>query len=134
MHGLMNTAITTSFWKWLTWIWLAFTTFLLVIPGNALPSTRFAEIPYFDKWIHLFLFGVLSALGIKAFESARKPSAPRVVAWIKGYGIAMALVQHFLVISRSFDAWDIVADAAGALAGWLAYITIPSFSAPGNAR
>ena len=35
------------------------------------------------------------------------------------YGIAMEYVQRDLVVNRSFDRTDIIADAVGCLLGWL---------------
>jgi len=39
------------------------------------------------------------------------------VLWC-GYGIGMEFVQRYLVINRSFDMGDIVADSVGCLMGW----------------
>lgn len=35
------------------------------------------------------------------------------------YGIGMEFVQRYLVLNRSFDGGDIIADGIGALAGYL---------------
>ena len=35
------------------------------------------------------------------------------------YGVAMEFVQEYLVSNRSFDVYDIVADAVGCVAGWI---------------
>ena len=35
------------------------------------------------------------------------------------YGVVMEFVQMYFVSNRSFDLWDIVADATGCLAGYI---------------
>jgi len=40
-----------------------------------------------------------------------------VIAFL--YGIGMEFVQRYLVVNRSFDVGDIIADGVGALAGFL---------------
>lgn len=99
------------------WLWFVVTTVLLVIPGNALPKAPPIEIPFFDKWVHVVLFGVLSWLFCAFAKSI--PDKVKILVLVVIYGIAMEFVQKYLVINRSFDIVDIVADSIGAVLGVL---------------
>jgi VanZ family protein len=96
-------------------VWFMFTTVLLVIPGDALPKGPPIDIPFFDKWVHMFLFAVLSWLscGFATGQGDRLKILTAVIV----YGIAMEFVQKYFVVNRSFDLADIVADSIGALLG-----------------
>jgi VanZ family protein len=108
-------------------VWLAICTLLLVIPGNDLPSSSFigewAKKIFFDKWVHFGMFAITVALWCWAFSN--KPASSKkiyylsiTILWI-AYGIAMEYVQRYFVEYRSFDIYDMLADAAGAFAGYL---------------
>jgi len=98
-------------------LWFIVTTVLLVIPGNALPKAPPIEIPFFDKWVHVVLFGILSWLFCAFAKSI--PDKVKILVVVIIYGIAMEFVQKYLVINRSFDIVDIVADSIGAVLGVL---------------
>lgn len=100
-------------------VWFLFTTVLLVIPGNALPKGPPIDIPFFDKWVHVLLFAVLSWLSC-VFATGQGDRF-KILAAVIVYGIAMEFVQKYLVVNRSFDLVDIVADSLGAWLGvWAA--------------
>lgn len=99
------------------------TTVLLTLPGSAFPEEDWLDRIYFDKWVHVFLFAVMTWLGCRTIMAGMETAI-----WARGfvwmalacflYGFGMELVQHFLIIRRSFDVMDILADGAGCLAGW----------------
>ena len=91
--------------------WLAFTTFLLCIPGNNLPKVGIFKIPELDKLVHVFIFGVLSFLFCKTTN--KKKWFWLVASICTIYGVAMEFVQKNWILNRSFDEMDIVADALG---------------------
>jgi len=99
-------------------VWFAFTTYLLVIPGDALPKTNLVSIPYFDKLVHIGLFAILCALWLKSRKNRSATFNVIVVLATIAYGVAMEFVQRDFVENRSFDVVDIVADSFGALFGW----------------
>ncbi len=116
----MPLPLTTQQWKWLAFGWLFFCTVMFCMPGNALPETRLINIPFFDKWVHIGLFTVLSFLLFKAYAPA---SRKKLFAWLLsliGYGALIEVVQLYLVPFRSFDLVDILADSIGALLGFVA--------------
>lgn len=104
-----------------------FTIILLCLPGSMVPGTGIFGMPNLDKVVHVILFGT-NVLFWGWHFSGRNPSSTRLrtivistAAAIIILGIVLEYVQLYFIPNRSFDNWDIVADAAGAiLAGtWL---------------
>lgn len=104
-------------------IWFIVSTFLLIIPGTAFPKENWLDKIWFDKWVHIGMFGILVVLWCWAMQ--KKYAAVSmvrnlfiIIAFIcLAYGIAMEFVQKYFIINRSFDGGDIIADAAGCLLG-----------------
>lgn len=105
-------------WKFLASCWFALTTYLLVIPGDALPKTNLVSIPYFDKLVHVGLFAILCALWLKTRKNRSTAFYAIVVLVTIAYGVAMEFVQRDFVANRSFDVVDIIADSVGAMLGF----------------
>jgi VanZ family protein len=104
--------------------WLVVSTVLLTLPGSAFPQENWLDKIWFDKWVHVAMFGLITFLlcwGIykKKKETNRKLYTYFIVAaaFCLLYGIAMEFVQKFWVPNRSFDAGDIVADGIGSAFG-----------------
>lgn len=101
--------------------WFILVTFLLVLPGNDLPKNPFLTLIHFDKWVHIGLFGFLNFLVIWGFMR-RDIFSVKVFIYSTAvcilYGIIMEFVQKYIAIERSFDITDILADIAGAVAGY----------------
>jgi VanZ family protein len=95
------------------------TVVLLTLPGSSFPKSRFFDIPYFDKWVHIGLFGMLCLLfsfPIKEFSipDSQKRNWFLLITIIGiGYGISMEFVQKYWIPNRSFEGMDIVADSVG---------------------
>jgi VanZ family protein len=105
--------------RWLTALaLLACTTWLLVLPGSAFPKEDWLDKVYADKWVHIFLMGALSLLWMLALTNSRTAGLSRkivlIAIGITCYGLGMEFVQKYLVVNRSFDMGDVVADAIGA--------------------
>lgn len=104
-------------------IWFIISAILLALPGNDLPHNDFFNLPYFDKYVHFFMFLMLTTLGCYPF-SLSTVNQPIVKGWFTKiavyviiYGIVMEFVQKYFVSGRSFDLTDIVFDTLGSLAG-----------------
>lgn len=105
--------------------WFILITFLLTIPGNNLPSEDWLDKIWFDKWVHIGLFAVLSFLlcwwwykSQRSFASRRNAFLYAIIVCII-YGIIMEFVQKYWIPNRSFDVYDILADSLGSiLGGW----------------
>ena len=101
--------------------WFVVTFFLMVIPGKDIPKAGFFDLIHFDKWVHFGMFGILVVLFSLPFIKTTVNNI-RVFFYITilaiVYGILMEFVQKFFTKDRNFDITDIMADTAGALAGW----------------
>ena len=100
--------------------WLIICTILLTLPGTSFPKEDWLDKIWFDKWVHIGLFGGMVLLwcwGVnKVMGKERIPVLFfRIMLLTIVYGIGMEFVQKYLVVNRSFDIGDIFADAAGAI-------------------
>jgi VanZ family protein len=102
------------------------TTILLCLPGSAIPQHKWFDFLMVDKWVHIFLFSLLTFL----FARFNSPARFLIIAFtVLTYGVAMEFVQKWFVTNRSFDVGDIGADAAGAILGFILakkFLTKPS--------
>ncbi len=111
--------------KWPAIIWSVIIFLLLVMPPINLSTKEPLTFSGLDKAIHFFLFGMMAWLwGYYQLQFIspgsffiRKLVMIVIVATL--YGIVMEYVQGW--VGRDFDVWDMVADAAGAVAAgsWL---------------
>jgi VanZ family protein len=69
-------------------------------------------VPGADKAVHAGLFLLLAGTAALRFGAGL-----RVLALVLGYAALSELVQAGLLAERSGDAWDLLADAAGAVVG-----------------
>ena len=104
-------------------IWLIISIILLTIPGTAFPKENWLEKIWFDKWVHIGMFALMVFLWCWATlrmnftkEKLKKVFILLAILWL-AYGIGMEFVQKYLVVNRSFDSGDIIADGVGCLAG-----------------
>jgi VanZ like family len=103
--------------------WLFITTFLLTLPGSAIPEENWLDKIWADKWVHIILFALLVILWCRGLAKTAIEKkwltkyfiAITIVAIV--YGIGMEFAQRYLISNRSFDILDIVADAAGCIIG-----------------
>nr|WP_255724059.1 VanZ family protein [Terrimonas ginsenosidimutans] len=77
-----------------------------------------------DKWVHIFLFGMMAvALCWAIYKNNHTRKTNNAIYFIIAgvicliYGIAMEFVQKNYIPNRSFDTGDIIADAVGSLIG-----------------
>ena len=117
----MKRKLMHSIWLPVTWSVIIF--ILLIIPGKDFPEGP--KIPFFDKMIHVFLFGVQVFLWCRHIGH----SDDRVPLWIFLlillisciYGIGMEYVQKYWVANRGFETGDMIADIVGSVCGWVGY-------------
>lgn len=98
-----------------------FITFLLLFPTTNIPKV---EVPYIDKLGHVTLFAILVIIWL--FFVLSKTGWDRltslwVVLIIFFYGIIIEASQGLFFESRTADGWDIIANSAGILLGWLIF-------------
>lgn len=119
---------------WLRWLpaisWGLIILALSLMPGGTGGFTFFG-IPHFDKvghfgmyagWTFFILFGLQGYSGISGREKIMLSLAIGV-----GLGILLEFGQKWMHQGRSFERWDMVANAAGALTGTIvARLFIPA--------
>ena len=103
-------------------LWTIIIFILLALPGSMIPSEANFRIAHFDKYVHISLFCIFVILW--SFHYAAKPGKNRSLFFVIfliacSYGIAMEYVQKYFIPFRDFDLYDILADVAGAAAGYL---------------
>ena len=79
------------------------------------PQGSGVRVPGADKVVHAVLFALLAATARLRFGAVR----PVLVA-VLAYAALSEVVQAVVLSGRSGDALDLVADGAGAAAGWVA--------------
>jgi len=97
-------------------IWFFVIIYLLVMPGDDIPSAPFFDLIYFDKWVHAGIFGLEVILVCAPFFKTPYASLSlfvKIAVGVTCYGVIMEFVQK-LTPDRDFDVWDMVADAFGA--------------------
>ena len=77
------------------------------------PAGGGVTVPGADKAVHAGLFLLLAGTAALRFGAVRA-----VLAVVLSYAVGSEVVQGVLLAGRSGDAWDVLADAAGATAGW----------------
>jgi VanZ family protein len=104
-------------------LWIILCTILLTLPGSSFPKEDWLDKIWFDKWVHIGLFALMVVIWCWGLQKGNIQNMARLFLWVMlfaiGYGIAMEFVQKYLVVNRSFDAADIIADAVGAAIGYL---------------
>lgn len=107
--------------RWPAWLW----TFLILVactwPGKDLPD---GPVTYFDKIVHVGMFA-----GWTLLWTLLKPRQSGLVAAVGIlFGVFIEFYQQMLPFDRSFDWWDIVADAGGVLLGYLLFVLVNKYA------
>ena len=102
--------------------WFFLVLFLIWLPGSDIPPVEnWLSYIYFDKWVHIGLFAVLTFLFIYPVSkldiaaSIKKNTAIKIAlaAWI--WALTTEFIQRFFIPDRSFDIYDWAADSFGIL-------------------
>ncbi len=122
-----------TFWlHGITVLWALIIAVLTLTPAPDLPETPFWDIPHFDKLVHFGLFALLAFFGVMGFYKHRQPAIAfkKQALWTSilaiVYGCLIEFIQGF-VPGRSGEVLDILANAAGAIAGPIAFLVIKKF-------
>jgi VanZ family protein len=105
--------------------WLILITFLLCLPGSAIPHENWLDRIWADKWVHIILFTILVILWARVMGKNSPSKKKRVTKLImlgslaSAYGLGMEFIQLYFIENRSFDGWDVVADLMGVATGML---------------
>jgi VanZ family protein len=101
--------------------WFFLVLLLICLPSKNLPDADdWLHKIYFDKWVHIGLFGILTLLfmypiGISKIEPRAKwVLFLKIAIAVSVWGITTEFVQKYFVAGRSFDIYDWLADSTGA--------------------
>jgi VanZ family protein len=98
-----------------------FITFLLLFPTTNIPKI---EVPFIDKLGHVTLFAILVIIWL-LFVLSKTKEGKLTSIWVAliafFYGIIIEASQGLFFESRTADGWDIIANSAGILLGWLVF-------------
>ena len=102
--------------------WFFILLVLLCIPGSELPkASDWLEKIYFDKWVHIGLFGVLAILFMAPVLAAHPPLMKKwtyiifIASGVILWGLITEFIQHYFIAGRSFDMFDWMADTCGVI-------------------
>ena len=101
--------------------WFFVVLVLTTLPGSDIPKAKWLEKIYFDKWVHIGMFGGLTFLFCWPFYKSGFTSGQRLYYFLKIamavsiWGLAIEFIQRFYIVGRSFDLLDWAADSFGAL-------------------
>jgi len=112
-----------SFKKFIPGIaWFFVVLYLTCLPGNDLPKIGWMDnIIFFDKWVHMGLFGILVLLFCLPFYKSSFTTKERLNYFIKIFlvvsiwGLTIEFIQKYFIPGRAFDLWDWAADSVGAV-------------------
>jgi VanZ family protein len=106
--------------------WFFIVLVLTCLPGNDVPKISWVDsIPYFDKFVHMGLFGGLTFLFCWPFYKSSYLAKVRLNYFIKIalavsiWGLTIEFIQKFYVPGRDFELLDWAADSFGALVALL---------------
>lgn len=97
-------------------------------PGQSLKPLTFLQIPYWDKLVHVAVYGLLAILLMHGF--ARSTTTGTAAMTIYSIvlcliiGIAMEVLQGEMRVGRYFEVFDIIANIIGALIGSALFVFI----------
>ncbi|MEJ2595384.1 MAG: VanZ family protein [bacterium] len=113
---------------WPAVLWAVFILIITGTPGELIPTvTTFWDWLKPDKLVHLFTFGVLSFLILFGVMEQYLESRHRYKYVLSAVGISLAygllteVLQTYVFIGRYGSVYDFLADALGAVLGWLAF-------------
>lgn len=104
---------------WPTLAWTIIILFFCLMPSSDLPGGP--KIPGFDKIGHFGLFFIWAFL----LTSYKKSNLLLVCLTGIALGLGIEVLQKVMPMGRSFEWWDLVADALGVISGGIvrAYLT-----------
>jgi VanZ family protein len=94
-----------------------FISVLFFLPGSAFPKEDWLSKIYFDKWVHIGLFTILSFLACWTFLLESRKSLWLLLLGTIVYGLLVEIIQFYLVSNRSYDLGDLLADIVGSSMG-----------------
>lgn len=101
--------------------WFVVVMVLTCLPGKDVPDLSGLDVIYFDKWVHMGLFGGLTFFLCLPFRNSPYSSKQRVHYFIRIamacsiWGLAVEFIQRFFIPGRDYELLDWAADSVGCL-------------------
>lgn len=92
--------------------WTSLVFYLCLLPKSQIPKVTFLDKIYFDKIVHFGFYSIMFLFYLLALKPFRYHIAVSAMVCLF-IGITVEFLQGYLPIHRSFDIWDIVANACG---------------------
>ncbi len=105
--------------------WFFVVLVLTTLPGNDFPKEDWLDKIYFDKWVHIGMFGGLTFLFCLPFYKSNFSAQQRLYYFIKIaiatsiWGLTIEFIQKYFIAGRDFELLDWAADSLGALIAFL---------------
>ncbi len=105
--------------------WFFVVLVLLCMPGNEIPSAKWFDKIFVDKWIHIGVFGLLALLFMLPVALSPMDKKEKLQYFIRiaiatsVWGLTTEFIQKYLVTGRSFDLLDWAADSLGAFISFI---------------
>lgn len=97
--------------------WFIVMCILFFLPGSDLPQANWLDAIYFDKWVHIGLFAMLTFLWRSAFDLDLNHYNWIILFTAILYGLSVEFIQRYWIPNRSFDLFDLLADTVGSIIG-----------------
>lgn len=101
--------------------WFFIVLLLICIPGSNFPSSGLLSKIYFDKWVHIAMFGILTFLFCWAFYKLNLSKQQllnrftKIAIAVSLWGLTTEFIQKFYISGREFELFDWLADSIGVL-------------------
>jgi len=101
-------------------IWTALILAFSIGPGVKMPDSLWSP----DKLAHFAAYGILEVLVLRAWQNNERLNlfiSIVTTILVSVYGAFLEFLQLWFFPSRFFEYWDMVANASGAITGFLAF-------------
>jgi hypothetical protein len=111
-----------TFRQLLPLVWAFFILFAIIANTSTLEELSLKGLFAFDKPIHGLLFGIQAWLWIRAIVApVSRKQLLGICLTTAAYGVFTEVLQGWLTTTRTFDVYDMLADAIGCLVVWFIY-------------
>lgn len=104
--------------------WFIVMCILFFLPGSDLPQANWLDAIYFDKWVHIGLFAILTFLWRSAFDLDLNHYNWMIFFTAILYGLSVEFIQKYWIPNRSFDLFDLLADTVGSIVGLIVWSVV----------
>jgi VanZ family protein len=92
-----------------------------LMPSDNLSSTRFIEIPHFDKVVHFTMYMLMGLSWCTVFHNWKKS-----IYWVFGLlfilGLGLEILQFYFLTGRFFEIPDLIANITGSILGIIIFL------------